>query len=159
MKNRLQNDVDEIIGYMSNWINQEDWDDMQCMANAAIVGCPDALEYMADHLMGTGAIDSRHCYEYARTLEQDVELLAKRFRKLSKKRKKLCFDRIFDEVLFISCNECNHCSFVHDGNETIYPEVMQKCWSCGDKDIVVERHKAKNKNTGTGTYSNKELLK
>jgi predicted Zn-ribbon and HTH transcriptional regulator len=145
MKNRLQNDTQEIIEYMSNWIDTEDWDDMQCMVNAAIVGCPDALEHMADHLIGTGAIDSRYCYEYARTLEQDVELLAKRFSKLSKKRRDLCFDRIFDEVLFISCEDCNHCSFVHDRNEELYPEVMKKCWSCESENIEVNRHAAKNK--------------
>jgi len=152
MKNRLQNEPEAIIHYMSQWIKEDEWDDMQCMANAAIVGCPDALEHMADHLAGTGCIDSKSCYEYARTLEQDIELLAKRYRKLSKKRKDLVYDRIFDEVLFIDCKECNHVSFVHDGNEEIYPELRHKCWECKAEHIEIHRYKAKNKDTGVNTY-------
>jgi hypothetical protein len=143
MKNRIQNSQEEILSYMSNWINQEDWCDMQCMANAASVGCPDALGYMANHLIGTGAIDSTRCYENSKTLEQDVELLAKRFGKISKKRQKLAWNRIFDNVLFISCDKCNHCSFVADDNERLYPEVLKQCWSCKKSGVSVERHEHK----------------
>lgn len=143
MKNKLRNSQEDILNYMSNWINEEEWDDMQCMANAASVGCPDALEHMANHLMNTGAIDSEMCYPEAKTLEQDVELLAKRFGKISKKRKDIVFNRIFDDVLFISCDKCNHCSFVADGNETLYPELLTECWSCHKPGVSYERHKHK----------------
>lgn len=144
MSKRIQNEADEILSYMSRWIREEDWDAMQCMANAASVGCPDAMGYMADYICGTGAIDSKHCYEDSKTIEQDIELLAKRFRKLSKKRRDLCYDRIFNGVLFVDCQVCNHVCFVHDGNEELYPEVTQKCWECKAEHLVVKRYKAKN---------------
>ena len=143
MKNRIQNSQEDILSYMSNWINEEHWCDMQVMANAASVGCPDALGYMADHLMGTGAIDSGACREESKSLEQDVELLAKRFGKITKKRKQLVYNRIFNNVLFISCDKCNHCSFVADDNERIYPEVLKKCWSCNKLGVKAERHQHK----------------
>lgn len=143
MKNKLQNDVDDIISYIEQWNNTEDWDAMQCMLNAAVVGCPDALEHAADYIVGTGAINSETCYPHAKSLEQDVELLAKRYRKLSKKRKDLVYDRIFDGVLMVDCQDCNHVCFVHDGNEEIYPEVRHKCWSCKSENLNSRRYKSK----------------
>ena len=70
--NRLKNSHDEIIQYISQWIDEEKWDALQCIANAAHVGCPDAIEYMADYIASTGFIDSKRCYERATYLEQDV---------------------------------------------------------------------------------------
>lgn len=151
MAKRIKNEVDDIIGYIDNWVNKEDWDALQCILNAAIVGCPDALEYAADYICNTGAIDSKSCYEYARTLEQDIELLAARYRKLSKKRKDLVYDRVFDEVLMVDCQDCNHVCFVHDGNETIYPEVRHNCWQCKSENLDIRRYKSK-LDTGTGSY-------
>lgn len=140
MKNRLQNSQEDILSYMENWIDKEDWSDLQIMANAASVGCPDAMEHMANYLLGTGAIDSTRCRKESKTLEQDMELLAKRYDKFSKKRKKLVFDRIFDNVLFIRCDKCNHVSFVADDNEKLYPEVLKNCWSCNKSGVTYERH-------------------
>lgn len=143
MKNKIQNDNEDILSYMGNWINEETWCDYQVMSNAASVGCPDALEYMANRLVGTGAIDSGACYPNSKSLEQDIELLAKKFDKLPKKRQQLAFNRIFDNVLFISCDKCNHCSFVADDNEKLYPDVLEKCWSCDKTGVSIERHQHK----------------
>lgn len=151
MKRKLQNEIDDIIGYMDQWNDTDRWDALQCILNAAIVGCPDALEYAADYLMSTGSIDSRNCYEDSKTLEQDIELLAKMYRKLSKKRKDLVYDRIFDEVLTVECQDCNHVSFVHDGNEKLYPEVRHNCWMCKSENLDVRRFKSK-LNTGVSSY-------
>lgn len=141
----MKNDADDILNYMSRWINEEKWDAMQCMANAASVGCPDALEHMADYLMSTGCIDSTQCYSDAKTLEQDVESLARKFRKISKKRQDLVYNRIFDGVLMISCEECNLVSFVHDGNEELYPELYKKCWECEAEHLLIHRYKVSDK--------------
>ena len=151
MKNKIEHSHEELISYMEQWNNDEQWDAIQCMANAAIVGCPDALEYMANHLMGTGAINSENCYPHAKSFEQDIELLAKTYRKFSKKRKDLVYDRIFDGVLMVDCQECNHVSFVHDGNEKIYPDVTLKCWSCNEEHVLVKRYKS-TKDTSVKSY-------
>lgn len=141
---KLQNEYQDIVEYMSQWIDRESWDDMQCMANAASVGCPNAIKYMARHLMSTGCIDSENCYVQAKTLEQDVELLAKQYRGLSKKAKNLVYDRIFTGVLFISCYQCNHHSFVADGNERLYPELLTQCWHCNNSTTLeVKRYEPK----------------
>lgn len=139
---KLKNTKEDILEYMEYWIDDENWSDIQCMSIYAHLGGPHALEYMAHHLVTAGAINSEACHEKFKDLEKDIEFLTKKYEKLSVKTKDKVYDNVFDDVLFVMCQECNHVSFVHSGNEEVYPEVYRNCWSCDAEHLLIKRHKA-----------------
>lgn len=138
---RLKNTKQDVVKYLSQWINTETWDDLSIIHSAVELGVPNGLEYMADHVVSTGAIDPTKCYEYVKTLEQDVITLAKRFRALPKRIKENTYKHIFKNVLMIDCKDCNHVSFVNDGNENIYRELKTECWNCASENLNIRRQK------------------
>lgn len=132
---RINSDfANEAMEYMKRWDQSDEyWDDLSVM----IMEGDDELA--AYHLCTAGAINSRNCYPEFKQVEQAIELMAKRFGKLSHKQQRARYDGVFNGCLVCSCNECNHVSFVHSGNEELYPEVKEKCWSCKSSDIEVKR--------------------
>ena len=129
----MKHDDKSILKYMNQWINQETWDDFAVMSKSG------DIELYADALCRSGAINSENCYDWAKSLEQDIESLAKNWRKLSRKTQLKRIDKCFSDSINIECDECNHVSFVHSGNEQLYPEVLTKCWECGSTKINITK--------------------
>lgn len=121
--------INEAHNYMEQWVDSDQWSDLAVILNEG------DTELAADHLVSAGAIDSKLCYEWAQKIEKVIERLAKDFRKLSYKKQQERYDSVFKNTFVASCHDCNHVSFVNDGNETIYPEVKEKCWECSSKNI------------------------
>lgn len=137
----MKNSYEAVTNYIAQWIDDENWDDLKVIIDACEMGCPKALEYAADHIVGTGAIDSAVCFESGKSLEKDIEALAKKFRKMPKKVRDNTYNEIFRGTVVIDCDECNHHSFVHSGNEKLYPELLKECWNCKSKDIGIHEVK------------------
>lgn len=131
--------LDRAHGYMGVWVQTENWDDL------AVMLMEGDTELAAHHLVGAGAIDSKRCYLDAIEVEQAIELLAKRFRRLTQKQQSKRYDAVFKGCLIADCQDCNHVSFVHSGNEALYPEVKTACWSCKSTNIEVYRWGEKKK--------------
>ncbi len=129
---RISYDFENEIGeYLSQWIQEDYWDDM------AIMYSEGDIEMMASHMLGTGAIDSQNACldDDQRRLEKGVECLGNRFERLSKKKQQARYDAVFKGTHLFGCLDCNHVSFVKDGNEKLYAKELQECWSCHSKNI------------------------
>ena len=128
----------EIYDYIAQWKQEESWTDYnQIHMMADLV--PDGLEYACDYMVNSGAIEPEHSFNPE--IETAIVVLSERFKKYSKKRKNLIFERLFDGCFVASCNDCNHCSFLSDGNEDLYPETKTECWECKSTDIETDRIK------------------
>lgn len=121
--------VEKAHEYMEQWIDEEQWQELAVFLDEG------DTELAADYLVSAGAIDSDNCYEHAKPIEQVIERLAKDFRKLSAKKQQKRIDAALQNTFVSSCNDCNHVSFVPDGNEELYPELKTQCWECGSKDV------------------------
>lgn len=120
---------EEAMEYMKQWINEEAWDDFKIMYDSG------DHELFADALVNAGAIDSDYCYSQYTEIERYIEQLAERFRKLSLRTRNKRYDEAFEGTFVASCKDCNAVSFVHSGNEQLYPELKTECWECGSKNI------------------------
>lgn len=132
---------ENIINYIAQWIDTEDWDALEVIKQAADMGCPDALEYMTNYIVSTGCINSRTCYDWAKPYEKQVEQLNAKFKRFSKKRRDEVHKQIFKDCVTIDCQHCNHVSFVHSQNEKVYPELLKQCWDCKSEKINIENLK------------------
>lgn len=133
MKRITQDMYEQAHEYMQGWVQEEKWDDL------AVMLMEGDTELAAHHLVESGGIDSKNCYEDAKELEQAIELMAKRFRKLGNRARGNRYDSVFKGCLVASCNECNAVSFVHSGNEDLYLEVKTNCFECQSTNIEVSR--------------------
>jgi hypothetical protein len=124
---------DEAHEYMQRWVKEDEWCDL------AVMLMEGATDLAAHHLVQCGAINSKNCYEDARDIEFAIEVLACRIKGLSKGKQNKRYDAVFEGCLVVSCNDCNHVSFVHSGNEKLYPEVEKQCWSCDSTNIETKR--------------------
>lgn len=130
---KLDDDTYEVeLKYMEQWRNEEQWDDFNIILDRAYIDI-NQLRFACSFLLETGAIDSKHCYAQFQTVECSIEKLAAQFRSLPKVERDGIAERTFHGVKTFSCTDerCNHVSFVSDGNETLYAEELEKCWSCG----------------------------
>ena len=118
--------------YLDNWSQRnEDWTDLAMMLDEG------DTEMAADHMLGTGAVDSTNQSldpEHAK-IEAVIEQLGKAFRKLSRKTQLKRYDEVFKNCHLYSCDDCNHVSFVNNGNEKLYQKELKECWSCSSKNI------------------------
>ena len=112
------------MDYMERWVNHDDFDDFAIMFNGGDV------ELFASALVSAGAICSSNCCPEAKQIEKRIEVLSKRFRRLSQKEIKKRYDAVFNGVFISHCQKCDHVYFLNDGNEEIYPELKTRCWEC-----------------------------
>ena len=142
-KMRITNEMLELAHeYMEQWIDSENWSDLQ----VALQHEGDTM-YAAELLVSSGAISSKRIKQYgaesyadtAYESERVIEELARRFRKGTQKQRRNHVNRTFKDCFIASCNDCNHVSFLADGNEELYPEVKTECWECGSKNIETKR--------------------
>lgn len=141
MKRLTEKMIEAAHEYMQQWVQEENWDDL------AVMLMEGDTEMAAHHMCGTGAINSKNIKKYgaesypeiAYECERTIETLSKRFRKLSRKAQSKRYDEVFKDCLIASCRDCNHVSFVHSGNEKLYPEVKEACWECDSVNILVYR--------------------
>jgi hypothetical protein len=132
----LTNIVEELDNrayeYMSQWRDHEGWSDLNAFLDEGDI-------YLAANLLvEAGAIDSHNCYQEFKETEIYIESLAKRFRRMSKKKQKNHFDEALKNYLTYSCESCNHVSFVEKYNARLYEKDLKKCWSCGSGEIKKE---------------------
>lgn len=138
MKRITNRMLEQAHDYMSQWIDSENWTDLNVMLDHA--GATMLASY---HLVSAGAIDSKRIKKHGAefypetALESEliIEELAKRFRKSSKKAQSREYNQTFKDCFIADCQDCGHVSFLADGNETLYPETKAKCWSCGSTNI------------------------
>lgn len=128
--------------YMLQWVDNENWTDL----NVCLNHTGDTI-YAAYLLVNSGAINSSAIREFGAenyketALESEIiiEELAKRFNRGSKKVQLKHINTNFKNCYIFTCKDCNHVSFVADGNETLYPELKTECWSCHSKNIKTKK--------------------
>jgi len=123
----------DALDYMEKWIDSDQWQDITIMYDYS------ETEMLAEYLVSAGAINSKLCYEHDKEIEQYIEKMAKKFKKLSNKKQQKYYNTLFKDTLIIDCQDCNHVSFINNGNEELYPEVKEHCWSCKSKNIKTQR--------------------
>lgn len=133
-----QDKLENAVEYMKNWIDSENWSDLNVCLNHQ----GDDL-YAAELLVSSGAIDSKTQKQYGELGNYEnelvIETLAKQFRKMSRKKQSKHIENTFKTCFIASCEDCNHVSFVDDGNEDLYPELKTECWECKSKNIKTRR--------------------
>lgn len=131
MNSKLKNKVDddELYKYLCMWRHDEDWTDYNIALDSG------DLDLMCHMMMETGAIDSTACYDWGVPCEQEIERLAKKFRKLSQAKQTQAYDDAFEGCVIFTCVNCNHVSFLNNGNQKIYAEELKVCWSCKSTEI------------------------
>jgi len=116
---------ENILEYISNWEKEEEFCDLAMMIEAG------ELDYAADYIVSTGAIDSSICYEESKNIEEIIECLATEFRRKSKKFKDKVHHSIFKDCFVVECETCNHTQFLTIDNLKLYLEDLLKgCWQC-----------------------------
>lgn len=130
--------VEQAHEYMEQWIDHENWTDL----NVALNHEGDTI-YAAYLLVSAGAINSKSIKKFgaefypdtAYECERIIEELARRFEKGTSGQQLKHVKRTFKNCFVASCNECNHVSFLADGNEQLYPETKTECWECQSTNI------------------------
>lgn len=122
--------LDKVYDYMRQWKHEEDWTDFNIALNSG------DLDLMSHMLVESGAIDSNNCYEECQKTEKLIERMARNFRRQSEKLRNKAYDSAFEGCNIYSCPECNHVSFVNDGNEELYEDELKTCWGCESKKVV-----------------------
>lgn len=126
--------IDKAHEYMKQWIDSENWCDLSVM-----------LEHQGDTILAAytlcnaGAIDSTRCVDEAKEIEKFIEKLARGFRKLPKKKQSKQYHETFKTCFIADCQDCNHVSFVDDGNEELYESLKTECWQCKSTNIETKR--------------------
>lgn len=135
MKQLTLEQIEQAHEYMvDHWITGDaSWSDF------AIADQAGDTEMLAHMLVSAGAINSNICYEWAKSVEQVVEHLAKNFRKLNQKERRERYNEAFKDCLIVQCEDCNRVSCVHSGNERIYPELLKQCWECKSENIQTQK--------------------
>lgn len=121
--------LDKVYDYMGQWKHEEDWTDFNIALNGG------DIDLMAHMLVESGAIDSNRCYKECQKTEKLIERMACNFRRQSEKARNKAYDITFKECNIYSCLECNHVSFVNDGNEKLYENELKTCWECKSKKV------------------------
>lgn len=142
LKRISKEQIEQAHEYMRMWIDSDRWTDI----NACLDHYGDTI-YAAELLVSSGAINSENIKKYGAKFRQEnayeseviIETLAKRFRAGSRTIQLKHIQNTFKKCLIVSCDDCNEVSFVPDGNERLYPELENKCWSCESKNIEVKR--------------------
>lgn len=122
---------DEVMSYLKQWVKEDEWDDLNVIINE---GDTDLAAY---HVYSSGCINHKVCYPDCKQVEKRIQLLHDRFNKLSNKTKNARYAQVFKDAIIITCYDCDHHSFMTDGNETLYPEVLKECWDCQSKNIEI----------------------
>jgi hypothetical protein len=120
---------DEAFEYMARWVDDDYWRDTAIMQSSG----NDYL--LADSLVSAGAIDSKNCCEEFQQIEKWIERTAREYRRMTKKKRDDLFWGTFEGVHTFECSDCNHVSFLNDGNEEIYAEQLTECWMCDSKNV------------------------
>src|SRR5208283_4203610 len=83
----MKHTLDELHAYAKGWYDSEGWSDLNMAIDSGYTDL--ALRLLCD----AGAIDSRNCYEEARSLEKAIETRMKKYTtKMYNKDSKACFD-------------------------------------------------------------------
>jgi len=138
MKPLTNEDYEEVNSYMHRWEEHDNWSDFNVMLSFTVIA-QIFTEMCADSLVCAGAIHPDNCYEDAKDVEKIVVRLANKWRRRSNKERDLWIGRVFKDCFIVACQDCNHASFLSDGNEELYPETKIKCTECNSTNIETRR--------------------
>lgn len=129
--------MDKAYEYMKMWYDSEYFTDFQIYYNSG------DIEVIAYELVDSGAIDSSMCFEWAKKIEKVVEQLAENFRALPHALQASRRDKAFKQngpVHICECQDCHFVQFLNEGNEEIYGDQLDHCWSCDSKNVENYKH-------------------
>lgn len=132
MKTTLEK-IEEAHEYMKQWVREEGFDDLGIMYWAG------DTELLAHSLVEAGAIDSQNCYPEFKDIEEFIESLSDKFRKLTQESKSKRIHEAFKNTVTIQCTHCHHVQFPDESNFKLYEDELRKaCWECGSKKIDIQ---------------------
>lgn len=128
-----QDDIERAHTYMhSHWCTDEGFTDLMMISQAG------DTELLAHYLVGSGAIDSNHCFDQFKKIEKIVETLAEQYLKLNKKEQEKRLNDCFKNSIVVRCNKCGCVQFVDEHNFQMYKKELKKsCWDCDNKSIQI----------------------
>lgn len=131
-------EYEDVVRYLKFWLDHEGWSDFNIMLSFGENVSQDALWAACDWVVSAGAIDpSMHVRDSeAYHIELEIEKMSRKFRKLNAKAQGELLDNMFNGCHLFECGECNHVSYVHDGNHELYDKELETCWDCNSPKIT-----------------------